>query len=1195
MSTFVLMILGSTTLQVLAIDPNNPEDVGRPVVTFSPDWRKMFYNETLTIACIGITNVRGNQTYIWYRNNDKMTISQQNFTISSIQLYDRATYQCQTSTSARSEFARQHVITDLTILRVPRFVFEGDTLTLKCDSRLDVNTTTAVASFYKDNKLLKAMNPVTYLFIGKVDSNVAGKYRCSKTAIFLNNERNADDEEIISVTELFSAPEIKIIPYPISVGADMTLTCVTILHPLKSGTELYFAFYRNGWHVQGLSLSNQYKVPSVKVEDSGDYACEVRTATNSVWKMSKISPIQVQYAVKPVVIFSPNWNKIFRGQKITLLCDFGSSNQGIQGFSWYRDNNQLNNNRRSFTIYAAGDSDIGNYQCQGEYGEKSDPVHLDVFFVWLILQAPHSIHEGDIVTLSCQHWSSGSVKNTTFYKDDNVMKFLDTLSDLKLGVVSKNTTGKYKCTKFINTGTQSKIYFAEEFILVAELFSPPEIRVYPHIIVEGADMTLTCYTTLSPLRRSTVLQFAFYKNGQKLQEFSSSDAYRVPSAQLEHSGNYTCEVKTSSGNVWKMSKALPINIQGMAVVSFTPNVGKIITNESISLTCTVDSKIIGPQTYYWYKDNNKINITQKSFTIPAGAVEDSGYYQCQSSNTHISDHVRLDVSNSDLILQAPPIIYEGDTVTLGCHHRPGLNLYRVEFYKDGNFMKIVDTGSDLQMGTAYRNMTRKYGCTKRNDISTFKFNSYIADAFVSVTELFTYLQLKASASPVTEGDYITLSCDTALSPSLYLLRGNTELQFAFYNNGQIVKEFSTSNKYNIISAKKNDSGNYTCEVKNKANSVTKMSQALDINVQELFTTPQLSVNPYAIAAGDAFIVTCDATLIPNRQTISLAYSFYQNGKLRKSLKTVSKYRVFAAQPDDSGDYTCQVSASPTNIIKTSNGSYVLVQQRMSSIRMTADKEDHEILAGNNLTFTCSIQYGTSPTFTWLHNSKVVDVNCVLYQIMHNGRVLFIDSLQQHHSGDYECQVSNQFSTEKSASLKISVIEPIDGVRISTERKTLDLEPGDTLTFTCSVARGIASTFLWLHNEEKVDKDNGMYDVRDSGKVLYIKSTHAYHGGTYQCKAIKNVSLRRNMILQSEILTVGISDKSHPYLVPTLVVIALLAIILISAIVYKFRNKLVPSFIYTHSQQIRVSANHDEDSLLVMDSLETFDGFSNSHH
>ncbi|CAI9580492.1 unnamed protein product, partial [Staurois parvus] len=105
--------------------------------------------------------------------------------------------------------------------------------------------------------------------------------------------------------------------------------------------------------------------------------------------------------------------------------------------------------------------------------------------------------------------------------------------------------------------------FSDEFFLsVKELFSPPVINVTPSRVIEGGEMTVTCDTRLDPLRGGTELHFAFYRDGRTVRDFNVSDTYRVRSAQLEDSGNYTCKVRTTSDTVRKRSDELHIQIQG---------------------------------------------------------------------------------------------------------------------------------------------------------------------------------------------------------------------------------------------------------------------------------------------------------------------------------------------------------------------------------------------------------------------------------------------------------------------------------------------------------------------------------------------------------------------------------------------------------------------------------------------------------
>lgn len=75
-------------------------------------------------------------------------------------------------------------------------------------------------------------------------------------------------------------------------------------------------------------------------------------------------------------------------------------------------------------------------------------------------------------------------------------------------------------------------------------------------------MTLLCTTTLSWHRQREELQFAFYKDGQNVQPFSSSHQYEVQSAQPKDYAKYSCEVRTPTNSVIKRSEELYMQIQG---------------------------------------------------------------------------------------------------------------------------------------------------------------------------------------------------------------------------------------------------------------------------------------------------------------------------------------------------------------------------------------------------------------------------------------------------------------------------------------------------------------------------------------------------------------------------------------------------------------------------------------------------------
>ncbi|XP_077319492.1 uncharacterized protein LOC143942058 isoform X1 [Lithobates pipiens] len=82
-------------------------------------------------------------------------------------------------------------------------------------------------------------------------------------------------------------------------------------------------------------------------------------------------------------------------------------------------------------------------------------------------------------------------------------------------------------------------------------------------------MTMKCNTSLNPLRQRTELQFAFYRDGRNVQEFSLSDQYAVQFSQLEDSGNYSCEVRSAS-NISKKSEDVFVQIRGKSSKHETP-------------------------------------------------------------------------------------------------------------------------------------------------------------------------------------------------------------------------------------------------------------------------------------------------------------------------------------------------------------------------------------------------------------------------------------------------------------------------------------------------------------------------------------------------------------------------------------------------------------------------------------------------
>uniref|UniRef100_A0A6I8RVW4 Ig-like domain-containing protein n=1 Tax=Xenopus tropicalis TaxID=8364 RepID=A0A6I8RVW4_XENTR len=154
------------------------------------------------------------------------------------------------------------------------------------------------------------------------------------------------------------------------------------------------------------------------------------------------------------------------------------------------------------------------------------------------------------------------------------------------------------------------------------------------------------------------------------------------------------------------------------VISFYPNWNQVFLGESVTLSCNVAPIAQGNLGYSWYRDGERIPGDQQRLVIQAARVTDSGHYQCQAGASERSDSVTLDVKSNRLILQAPPAVHEGDSLSLRCHSRPGYDSRNPVFYKDNKAIGFPVSGSELQIGRADVTASGTYRCQK-----VIRFNS----------------------------------------------------------------------------------------------------------------------------------------------------------------------------------------------------------------------------------------------------------------------------------------------------------------------------------------------------------------------------------------------------------------------------------------------------------------------------------------
>ncbi|PIO25172.1 hypothetical protein AB205_0073890 [Aquarana catesbeiana] len=433
-------------------------------------------------------------SYTWYKDNNLINTGQ-SFVIINARTGDSGNYQCKGTKTEISDPVRLDVIYGYVILQAPIYVHEGDNVTLKCHHYPGYSGGQTI--FYKDNTVTRDWGSDPELHIYNINLAESKVYKCTKKV--LNYETSS--EASIPIKELFTTPEIKVTPFPVLEGDNVTVTCHTNVSPYRPETELQFAFHKAEQNVQRFGSSDQYGFQSAKLENSGEYYCEVSGRM-----------------------------RVKRSKELNI--------------------------------------------------EINEP-----FTQSEIIMTPNQMTEGDNMTLTCHTIRSELIPDTglefAFYRDGQNVQGFSLFNQYEVHSAETKHSGSYSCKVTFSTNKLTRSS-KELYIQIQELFSTPEIEMIPVLVSEGNQMILKCNTIV--IRNNTELQFAFYKNIQKIQEFNSSHQYVVRSAHLEDSGNYYCEVRTLTSNVKKKSEELNVDLQGVFQGGIQ-NMIRLILSGLLLITC----------------------------------------------------------------------------------------------------------------------------------------------------------------------------------------------------------------------------------------------------------------------------------------------------------------------------------------------------------------------------------------------------------------------------------------------------------------------------------------------------------------------------------------------------------------------------------------------------------------------------------
>ncbi|XP_077757351.1 Fc receptor-like protein 4 isoform X2 [Canis aureus] len=347
-------------------------------------------------------------------------------------------------------------------------------------------------------------------------------------------------------------------------------------------------------------------------------------------------------APKPVISLHPPWTVVFKGETVTLTCHVPHL-RAAEYITWH-----LSYFGKDLLHKTPGNTlkvhDSGRFRCQTKDSPPSDSVRLIFSSNWLILQAPHTVFEGDTLVLRCQVKGRQKLITVKYSWNGKVISVSNQGQDLLIPQASLNNSGHYQCIGFLER--DHYVYKSSTRIIkIQELFPYPKLQVTPSQPTEGSSVNLSCQTQLPLERSDTLLYFTFFRDrGVMLSDWSRSPELQITTIWREDSGSYWCTAATAIPSIQKHSLPLQVHVQGVPVsgvlLETQPQGGQALAGEPLVLVCSV-AEGTGDIAFSWHREDTGEHLGRKQqrsqraeLEIPAVGGSHMGRYYCTADNGH---------------------------------------------------------------------------------------------------------------------------------------------------------------------------------------------------------------------------------------------------------------------------------------------------------------------------------------------------------------------------------------------------------------------------------------------------------------------------------------------------------------------------------------------------------------------------------
>ncbi|XP_059001098.1 Fc receptor-like protein 2 isoform X1 [Mustela lutreola] len=438
-----------------------------------------------------------------------------------------------------------------------------------------------------------------------------------------------------------------------------------------------------------------------------------------------------------------------------------------------------------------------------------------------------------------------------------------------------------------------------------------------------------------------------------------------------------------------------------------------------------------------------------------------------------------------LTLEAPSVVFEGDSIDLMCQKKKDWwKIQTVVYYRDGKQLQFPDKVSSVSIPRAAPSDSGQYSCSATARKYFLPRSKSSRSVRIEVLELFPRPVLTVSSYRPTEGSPVTLTCETRPSPQ----RSNVQLQFCFFRDGKALGSgWSSSPELRVPAMWTEDSGSYWCQAETAALTVRKQSLQSQIHMQRV-PVSNVSLEIWAprgpVIEGGSLVLLCSVA----KGTGNITFSWHREATRasvgRKTQRSLSaELEVPAVQEGDAGRYYCRAD----------NG-HDPVQSRLLSVRvrspvshpvLTLRELGPQAMVGDVVELHCEAQRGSPPILYRFYHENVTLVNI---SVPSGGGASFNLSLTAEHSGNYSCEADNGLGAQRSEVVPLNVTGTIGCRRDHVTARVLG-----TL---CGGLGFIAAALLCYYGSHKIAGGRSaphapsLLFLRDASSANPQESTHA---------------------------------------------------------------------------------------------------------